>query len=168
MQYTCAEAAKLLRTLNEELRTASAREEKSCLFTAAVEEDLESVRPVYDYEAAQKEQDLIREKIRKVKHAINAFNLRTEVPGFHMTIDEILVYIPQLTEKKRKLTEMVSHLPKERVSDRYSSSQFIEYTYANYDIARAEEDLRAVTETLANAQLALDNVNTRETLDIEF
>ncbi len=51
-------------------------------------------------------------KIRKLKHAINIFNATQTVDGFDMTIDELLVYIPQLTKRKSKLLEMKSRLPK--------------------------------------------------------
>lgn len=57
----------------------------------------------------------LEDKIRKVKHAINQFNLTQDVPGFNMTIDQMLIYIPQLTARKNKLNRMRSRLPKERV-----------------------------------------------------
>ena len=46
MFYTCAEAAKILRKLNEDLKVLRAKEEKGYRFTAAVDEDLESARPM--------------------------------------------------------------------------------------------------------------------------
>ena len=56
MIYTCAEAAKVLRKLNEDLKVLRAKEVKGYRFTAAVDEDLESARPVYDYLQTQEEQ----------------------------------------------------------------------------------------------------------------
>ena len=167
MKYTCAEASKLLRKLNEELKVLRAKELKGYLFTAAVDEDIESARPVYDYGKAQEEQNKIEEEIRKVKHAINRFNIETTVPGVGMTVDEVLVYIPQLSERKRKLTEMASFLPKERVSKGYQATKIIEYTYTNYEIERAVKDLADVTDELAKVQTALDVVNNREQLELE-
>ena len=168
MKYTCAEAAKLLRKLNEELKVLRAKELKGYRFTAAVDEDLESARPVYDYARAQEEQERIEAKIRKTKHAINCFNTETLIPGFDMTVDEMLVYIPQLSERKRKLTEMASFLPKERVTKGFSAAKIIEYTYTNYETEKAAEDLAAVTDELARAQTALDVVNNREQMDIDI
>lgn len=141
---------------------------KGYRFTAAVDEDLESARPVYDYVKTQEEQNAIEAKIRKVKHAINCFNTVTMVPGFDMTVDEMLVYIPQLSERKRKLTEMASFLPKERASKGYQATKIIEYTYTNYETHKAAEDLAAVTDELAKAQTALDVVNNREQMDIDI
>ena len=168
MKYTCAEASKLLRKLNEELKVLRAKELKGYLITAAVDEDIESARPVYDYGKAQEEQNKIEEEIRKVKHAINRFNIETTVPGVGMTVDEVLVYIPQLSERKRKLTEMASFLPKERVSKGYQATKIIEYTYTNYEIEKAAKDLADVTDELAKVQTALDVVNNREQMDIDI
>ena len=86
-----------------------------------------------------------------------------------MTVDQILVFIPQLTSKIAKLSEMKSKLPKMRVDDRYGkSSNIIDYTYTNYDIAAAEADYEAASDELARAQLALDTLNTTEVFDIEI
>ena len=166
MKYTCAEASKVLRKLNEELKVLRAKEQKGYRFTAAVDEDIESARPVYDYEKSQAEQTAIEGKIRRVKHAINRFNNEAIVPGFGITVDEMLVYIPQLSERKRRLTEMASFLPKERVSNAYQATKIVEYTYTNYDIKKAAEDLDKVNDELARAQTALDLVNTQMELEL--
>ena len=169
MLYTSAEAAKLVRKLNEEQNVLKQKENKSSLFVAAIEEDVESVRPDYDYEEVQKLLADLEMKVRKVKHAINTFNLTTQVPGFDMTVDQMLVYIPQLSEKKSKLTRMAGCLPKERVSSSgYGAKTIVEYRYANYDIAKAEVDLAAVTDELARAQTALDVINNSATMEIEL
>ena len=85
-----------------------------------------------------------------------------------MTIDELLVYIPQLTKRKSKLLEMKSRLPKERVEEQYGrQSNIIDYTYANYDIAAVEADYEKAADELSRAQLALDAANQRETFEWE-
>ena len=103
MKYTSAEAAKILRQLNDDCMYLTSREIESREFIAAISEDPESVRPEYNFEETQKKLDELNEKIRKVKHAVNVFNTTHTVPGFDMTVDEMLVYIPQLTGKKNKL-----------------------------------------------------------------
>ena len=75
-----------------------------------------------------------------------------------MTIDEMLVYIPQLTRQKDKLAEMAGKLPKSR-AEQYGNAAFVDYVYLNYDPAEAEEEFRRVSDRLADAQLALDAVN---------
>ena len=169
MLYTSAEAAKLVRKLSEEQNVLKEKESKSALFVAAIEEDVESVRPEYDYEDMQRRLEQLEMQVRKVKHAINQFNLTTQVPGFDMTIDQMLVYIPQLSAKKAKLTRMAGCLPKERAnSSGYGVKTIVEYRYTNYDIKKVESDLAKVTDELSRAQTALDVVNNNATFEIEL
>lgn len=167
MKYTSSEAAKLLRKLNESHSALMQKESQSKEFLASVGEDVESVRPDYDYAAVQAELEALEGRIRAVKHAINLFNTTHTVPGFDMTIDQLLVYIPQLTARKAKLGYMRSVLPKTRELGRTNSS-IIDYRYANYDLAAVERDYNEVTDLLSRAQTALDLLNSTETMDIEI
>ena len=163
MNYTSAEANKLLKKLNDEYAALLDKEVRSRDFRAAMGEDAESVRPAYDYAETQTRLAALEEKIRHLKHAINCFNATHIVDGFEMTIDEMLVYIPQLTRRKNKLFEMKSRLPRERVEEQYGRpSGIIDYRYANYDIAAVEADYDKTADELSHAQLALDAVNGRE------
>lgn len=170
MRYTSSEANKLLRKLNEELAALLDMEEQSSTFRAAIEEDLESVRPKYDYKETQESLDELNRKIRTVRHAIHDFNLSHMVPGFDMTIDQILIYIPQLTARKQKLLRMKSRLPKQREigSGFGRSASIIDYSYANYDIKAVEADYISVADELSRAQTALDVLNNTETMEIEI
>ena len=120
MKYTSAQAAKLLKKLNEEYNALVKKERLSSTFLAASGEDPESLRPEYDYTETQLKLDELERKIRTVRHALNVFNSTHTVPGFDMTVDQILVYIPQLTARVAKLSEMKSKLPKMRVEERSS------------------------------------------------
>ena len=122
MKMTSAQAAKELKKLNDQHEMLLDMENKARIFTAAIQEDVESVRPPYDYAARQAELADIEEQIRILKHAINTFNLNHEVPGFNMTIDQMLVYIPQLTARKKKLDYMRKKLPREREMSGYVRS----------------------------------------------
>lgn len=166
MTLTSAQANKLLQTLNENIAFIQRKERQSCFFNAAVGEDVESVRPAYDYAETQASIAELESKVRKLKHAINVFNTTTVVPELNMTIDEVLVLIPQLSKKKIKLNELKSRLPKERVSSTLRSN-IIDYVIANYDIAEAELEYDNVSEYLAKVQTALDVVNTTITFEID-
>ncbi len=170
MKYTSSEANKLLRKLNEERDALLEKEHRSSTFLAAMGEEVESVRPEYDYKDTLRALDELDEKIRIVKHAINGFNLQHTVPGFVMSIDQMLVYIPQLTAKKQKLGQMKNRLPKQREAANTfgRNNNIIDYRYANYDIKTVEEDYMAVTDELARAQTALDVLNNTETMEIEI
>lgn len=167
MKYTSAEANKLLRKLNDELSSIMVREQGGKEFLAAVGEELESVRPDYDFAETQNALDTIQTKIRKLKHALNVFNSTTVIPQFDMTIDEVLVYIPQLTAKKNKLAGMKDKLPKVREQNRMNSS-ILDYRYLNYDVNEVAAEYEKVADTLASAQNALDAVNMTMTLDIDL
>ena len=170
MKVTSAQAAKMLRKLEDDRQSLLSAENMSRSFRAAVGEDIESVRPEYDYEQTQKAIYEAEAKVRKLKHTINLFNIQQEVPGFDMTIDQMLVYIPQLSRQRAKLAEMKSVLPKARTEMglRASTVNIIDYTYANYDIEKAERDYNEISDTLARAQTALDTVNNTVTFDVEF
>lgn len=157
MLYTSAEAAKLLRRLNDDKTSLESQEAQSSTFRAAITEDLDNARPPYNYSQTQSDIDSLEAKIRTVKHAINSFNLSQEVPGFDMTIDQLLVYIPQLTRKKAKLANMAARLPKTREIIRVAG--IIEYSYTNYDVEAAKRDYERVSDELARAQTALDVLN---------
>ena len=167
MKYTSAQAAKLLSKLQQDFDSLAVLEANAKTFLASVGEDVESVRPEYDYKATKKELDARSAKIRKVKHAINVFNTTTVVPEFGITIDELLVYIPQLSAKKAKLRGMADTLPKARENS-YGSSNIIDYRIVNYDIKQVKKDLDVVTDELAKAQLALDTINHSLEFDINI
>ena len=169
MKYTSAEANKLLKKLNDEYAALLEKERRSRDFRAAMGEDVASVRPAYDYAKTQARLAELEENIRRIKHAVNCFNTTQSVDGFNMTIDEMPVYIPQLTKRKSKLLEMKSKLPKERVEEQYGrQSNIIDYTYTNYDLAAVEADYEKVVDELSRAQLALDTVNQREIIPVEL
>lgn len=165
--YTSAEAAKLLRKLTDALGIFERYENQSSTFHAALGENPEDVRPEYDYEKTQNAIIDAENKIRTVKHAINEFNLSHVVPEFNMTIDQLLVYIPQLTKRKQKLYSMQSRLPKSRESN-FRGSNIIDYCITNYDIKKAHEDYIKVSDELAAAQTALDVINNSEKFEINF
>ena len=163
MLYTSAEANKLLREKNDRLKKIQRREGQTSSYTVSLGEDAESVRPEYSYSEMQGQMEKMMAEIRRIKHAINVFNTVTMIPGFNMTIDEMLVYIPQLNAQKGRLENMSSMLPKQRKDELYSyrssGSTIVEYVYANYDISQAEKDYRKVSRELSRAQTALDVVN---------
>lgn len=165
MKCTSAEAGKLLKKLIDEQNSILLREISGREFLAAVGEDIQSVRPDYDFATTQSDLWTIEEKIRKVKHALNVFNSTTIVPEFNITIDEMLVLIPQLTAKKSKLLKMKNKLSKVREQTR-TNSAILDYRYLNYDIDAVVAEYERVADMLSNAQNALDAVNMTKTLEI--
>ncbi|MCR5660929.1 MAG: hypothetical protein K6G50_02240 [bacterium] len=165
MQMTSAYAAKLLRKYNDEYKALLKMELQSKTFVAALEEDLESARTEYNYADTQKQLAELEAKIRKLKHAVNVFNTTTVIPEFNITIDEMLVLIPQLTRRKEKLSDMKDTLPKKRAENR--TTKVIDYIYANYDVKACRKDFEQAAEELAKAQMALDTVNSSVSFEFE-
>ncbi len=167
MKYTSSQAAKILRKLEDDLKSLQDLESHSCGFVAAVGENIEDVRPAYDFADTQAKIKELENKIRLVRHAVNLFNTTQKVDGFDMTIDQVLVYMPQLSHRCTKLRYMKGVLPKCREEGRRNSN-IIEYRYANYDIAEVEEEYNKTSDLLARLQIALDTVNNTVEFDIDI
>jgi len=169
MKLTSAEGAKLLKKIQDEYCALKTKERLSSTFLACTGENPETVRPKYDYAETRKSLDDLELKIRKLKHALNLFNISTVVPEYGITVDEMLVLIPQLSGRKQKLAEMASHLPKAREESSYGrNGNIIDYRYVNYDLDAVNYDLLKVTDELSKAQLALDSVNHSATFEIDI
>lgn len=167
MQYTSAQANKLIKQLEEEKALLLLKESDVSTFTAATVENIEEARPAYDYAQTLAEIEAVNRKIRKIKHAINVFNSTTLVEGFDMTIDELLVYLPQLNERVATLRPMASAQPKTR-KETHPGGSIIEYIYANYDVEQARKDFTALIELKNRAQTALDLTNSTKTMEIDI
>ena len=166
MRYTSSEANKLLKGLEARIADLKKREIKSRKFNAASTEDIESLRPAYDFEETQRQIAALEHDVRAVKHAINVFNVSHTLPGFDdMTIDQALVYLPQLSGRVKKLQDMAAALPKERVES--YRSNIIDYVIANYDIDDAEQAYHDAQKELRAIQLALDVANTVDTMELD-
>ena len=114
MKVTSAEANKLLRKLNDDHDALKRMEAESRIFVAATTENLEDARPDYDYEATQRSLAELEIRIRKLKHTINLFNVSQTIDESGMTIDQALIAIPQLSDRKRKLSVMRAAQKKKR------------------------------------------------------
>ena len=158
---TSAELNKELKKLQSERNRILQLEEATSLFVAAITEKVEELRPDYDLRATD-EALLEKEKqIREIKHRLNVFNSTHMVEELGMTIDEVLVYLPQQSERVAKLADMAIHTARKRCSDRYGSrTNLVEYEYANFNQAEAQRLYDAAHRNLVRAQIALDRVNT--------
>lgn len=170
MKCTSAEANKLLKKLNDTYQAVLNEETQSSTFLAAMGEDVQSVRPEYDYFETQAKLRELEEKIMTVKHAINLFNTTHCPAGFDMTIDKALIYLPLLSAKVKKLGEMKARLPKAReMHDRFSGmGNIIDYRIINYDRTAAAADYESAFDELMSLQTALDTVNSTEKFEIEI
>ena len=167
MKITSAEANKMIRQLKDQYRMLYTQEGNVVSFIAATTENIEDVRPAYSYEDTAAKFDEIDRKIRKIKHALNLFNANTVVDGFDMTIDEMLVFLPQVTDRLRKLSVMVSKPAKSR-AENTGRTAIIEYEYLNYDLKQIQQDYEQLTDLKNRALTALDLVNNTVQFDVDI
>ena len=122
---------------------------------------------MYSYEDTAASITEIEGKIRKIKHALNVFNTMTTPEGTDMTIDEILVFLPQASERLQLLSVMLSKPPKFRATDTGRTS-IIEYEYLNYDLETVQKDYDALMEKKSQLLTALDLVNNTVSFEVDI
>ena len=146
MKLTSAEANKMIRALKDQYRLLFSQEENVVSFIAATTENVEEVRP---------------------SHALNVFNATTKVDGFDMTIDEMLVFLPQATDRLRKLSGMLAKPEKSR-AENTGRTNIIEYEYLNYDLEKVRQDYDALMDRKSRALSALDVLNNTVQFEVEL
>ena len=163
MQITSAGANKVLRKLEDDKRYILSKE--AAASTYVVTEGAEAVIPAYNYRETAQALEAIEAEVRKIKHALNVFNSTTVLDGLGITIDEALVKMAQLNQRKATLDAMRCRLEKERVAG-FGRSNVVEYRCINYDLAEIEADYQAVSQQIMDIQLALDLTNQTRTFEL--
>ena len=163
---TSAAANKLLKSLEDQKNYLLALEAGSSVYVMAEGENVEP--PEYDYIATSEKIKKINEQVRKIKHAINVFNTTTYLEALGITIDEALVKMAQLNQRKNELDVMRKRLPKQRQIMPYARANLIEYQYVNYDINRVAADYNRICAEISEIQLALDTCNQTKTFEIDL
>ena len=164
MQITSAGANKLLRKLEDDKHYILSKEASSC--TYVMTEGAEALIPPYDYRKTAEELEVIEVKVRKIKHALNVFNSTTILEGLDITIDEALVKMAQLNQRKATLDVMRCRLEKERIAN-FGRSNVVEYTCINYDLKEIQADYQAISQQIMDIQLALDFTNQTKLFELE-
>ena len=167
MKLTSAEANKMINQLRDEYRLILDQESNVVSFIAATTENIEDARPPYDYQETAAKKRAIEEKIRKIKHALNLFNVSTKVADSDMTIDEVLVFLPQSTDALRLMKVMLSKPAKSRAENTGRTS-IIEYEYLNYDLEQVREDYNALAEKKGRLLTALDVLNNTVQFEVDI
>lgn len=171
MKMTTTAAQKLIKQLSEEKTYLDDKELNSCTYTAALEE--EPVIPEYDYRETAEEITDIDRKIAAVRHAVNWHNACNEVTvdGEKLHIDEILVILAQLSQRKERLDMMRKQLPKKRLETTVSWGKTVrapEYKYVNYDLELIKTEFNKVSERITKLQIALDRYNQTVEIEVNF
>ena len=150
---TINEIGKRIGDLKTERERLIGKDKKLRVFRASEFEDLEKLRPDYDYEGLQCELDRVEKEIRNLTAKAISILTTQKVNEFHdMTVLDLLLYLNDLKEKDERLYEMTTHLERER----HASPHLLEYEYINYDISKVEEGLRKTREELEKVRTFLD------------
>ena len=90
-----------------------------------------------------------------------------DVNGEAMTVDQILIRMAQLNQRKLVLDVMRRMQPKERLSIRTMSARNMvpEYEYINFDLELVKNDFERVSNEIMQMQIALDYHN--QTVEFE-
>lgn len=144
---------KTIADLKTERERLIGKDEKLRVLTVGVFEDVEKLRPDYDYDSFQKELDRLDETIRNLTAKAVTILATERVKEYHdMTILEMLLLLRDLKAKEQRLYTMTSHLEKERHSTEFA----IEYEHVNYDISKVEEDLKKTREEIEKVRTFSD------------
>lgn len=161
MKMTSACANKMLKKLNEDKDFWRNKEQGECFYTAA--ENEEPVIPDYDYVTVSKEIAEIDEKMCVIKHAINLANVSSQIQvgDKMMSVDQILVKMAQLNNRKRMLDIMRKRTPKKRLATSLfgHKTPAPEYEFINYDLELVKADYERIDSEIMEMQIALDKYN---------
>lgn len=163
---TSAGANKLIKALEDQKNYLLSLEASSSTYIMAEGEKAEP--PVYDYSDTSEKLNQINNQIRKIKHTINIFNSSTYLEPLGITIDEALIKMAQLNQRKQTLDTMRKRLPKERQAVPFTRTNIIEYQYTNYDIEKVAADYNKLCEEITEIQLALDTCNQTKTFNLDI
>ena len=182
--FTPANASKYLRALEDEKSSLLKKEQRRCVYLAAVGEEPEV--PSYDYRATRARVAQINATVRAVRHALHAHNVVTMLPDLGMSVDEALVELAQLTLERRVLDDMRGREHRVRYDELYNGGRYdpfglgygrhrregsqrdvVEYVYANYDPNLAESDYREVSQRIIDLQAAIDYSNQTTSFEVE-
>ena len=165
MKITSAQANKMLKQLEDDKDAILKEEQNFKIYHAAVGEDAETLKPEYFFAETQGRVDRIDREVMQLRHALNIFNATTKVGNTGLTIDQVLIRLPQLQDRKLKLRWMRS-LP---TKSRYNiTGGIIDYVYTSYDPEEAQIEYEAVCEEITGLQIELDKVNTTVTFEVMF
>ena len=170
-KMTSAYANKVLNKLTNDKEFWLQKENDGKLYRATIDE--EPVIPDYDYEKVQAEIARIDMQIMKIKHSINVANSTNKIPvgDSEMTVDMILIRMPQLNRRLAILDSMRKHQPKTRITDVFyttKSKPSPEYEYINYELEKVQADYDTISSQIALMQLALDKYNQTVEFDVDY
>lgn len=165
IRVTSDGANKIVRKLEQDKVILRDKIDRLSTFVAAVTENIEEVRPEFDFMKTIEEIEEIEYKIMKIKHAKTKFNVETTMSNGY-TVGENLVRMAELNTMKNTYERLATAQPKTRM--RATGNKDIEYQYTNYKIADARKKFEEVRDEIAEIQKEINIINTSEKYMIDI
>lgn len=167
LKITSDGANKLLRELQLKKNDLYKEIRDLSVYVAAVSEDEKNLKPEFDFEETVRKIEKIENQIIALRYAKNQFNNETVLPC-GMTIGEVLVKLPLLSEAATLYESMATRQPKARRNYKYGEvPREIEYEYVNYDIKVAKEKYEATRKKILELQQMLNFANATITFEVD-
>lgn len=162
MKMTITAANREIKRLKDEL--AIIKEEEVCARVITHSEGEDPIPVTYDFLATQAKIDNLNQRIMKIRHAVNVFNVSYVLPSAGMTIDAVLIHVAMLSEEKKKLQEML------RIQEvtRKPSYSSVEISHRNFDKTQVEDRFRRVSDELEKMWAELDLANLTEEIEVDI
>lgn len=165
IRINCDAANKTVKQLQGEVDALLSIERDTSTYTYGADEKERPEAPEYSFEATSKRLEELQGYIRTIKHAINQFNVSTVLPDFGITIDEALVKMAMLTQRKKTLNEMRRMQALQRTQSYHTAA---EYRVRNFDPKPVREAYDAVSKELLKLQQALNWANLSKEIEIDL
>ena len=162
-------ANKLLKKLETEKQIVLNSIDDLSVYIAAVTEQPEELKPKFDFCESMKRLEDLNDKIIRLRHARNMFNLATKLKN-GMTIDQALIKLAMLNKYVEKIKNMSTRQEKSRVrSSGFSArSNEIEYQYINYNLDDAKGKYEEIVDEIMSIQEELNLINTTLVFDVDI
>lgn len=163
MQLTSKAAHKMIGMLKDKFQQIEMDEKESCCYTYSGGE-----KPlIYSYSFTDTQEQLhqIDDKVAKLRHAINLFNVSTEVPGYGFMIDEALVRLAMMNDEKNRIDRMRGVKARVRSTSPYTGQ--IEYTVRNYSEQEVSSAYDNIAKSISDLQQAIDLLNITALFEVE-
>lgn len=164
MKYSVNELCKKIKGLREELVYVDRLIKNYSIYTYSSGENVDEVKPDFNYDELLNKYKEINDKIVKYKHLINVHNITTKLDGYDFTIDEVLCYIPLISDLRDNLIRMGNIPERNRSTDSFRG--MVEYTCTNYDPKIARKDGVDISNEISKILIALDCSNSVKSIEI--
>lgn len=156
MKFTGNTALKTISLLEIE-KNKLLNDEKSGMVYSYFEGEVPSI-PKYSFIETYEKVKQIDSDIAKIKHSVKQFNLTNVGSLTGLTGDEILVYLPQYTAMKNRLSRM-RQIPEKTRQRSLSGGNGSEYQIRNFDVEEVEKKYQEVSLYLMNLQEDMNRIN---------